>query len=47
MLTLWHTFMLLGLSFFPCFFFLLGGFHCFFLKNFLFSQYIEVFKLKF
>jgi uncharacterized membrane protein len=30
-LTLWHAFMFLGLKFFPLFFFLLGGLHCFFL----------------
>jgi hypothetical protein len=30
MLTLWHAFMFLGLRFFPLFFFLLGGLHCFF-----------------
>jgi hypothetical protein len=27
---LWHAFLFLGLSFFPLFFFLLGGLHCFF-----------------
>jgi uncharacterized membrane protein len=30
-LTLWHAFLSLGLRFFPLFFFLLGGLHCFFL----------------
>jgi hypothetical protein len=30
-LTLWHAFLFLGLWFFPRFFFLLGGLHCFFL----------------
>jgi hypothetical protein len=30
-LMLWHAFMFLGLRFFPLFFFLLGGLHCFFL----------------
>jgi hypothetical protein len=30
-LTLWHAFLFLGLRFFPLFFFLLGGLHCFFL----------------
>jgi uncharacterized membrane protein len=30
-LTLWHAFLLLGLRFFPLFFFLLGALHCFFL----------------
>jgi hypothetical protein len=29
--TLWHAFLFLGLRFFPLFFFLLGGLHCFFL----------------
>jgi hypothetical protein len=28
---LWHAFLFLGLRFFPLFFFLLGGLHCFFL----------------
>jgi hypothetical protein len=28
---LWHTFMFLGLGFFPLFFLMLGGLHCFFL----------------
>jgi hypothetical protein len=28
---LWHAFLFLGLRFFPPFFFLLGGLHCFFL----------------
>jgi hypothetical protein len=30
-LVLWHAFLFLGLTFFPLFFFLLGGLHCFFL----------------
>jgi hypothetical protein len=30
-LMLWHAIMFLGLRFFPLFFFLLGGLHCFFL----------------
>jgi hypothetical protein len=30
-LTLWHAFLFLGLRFFPLFFFLLGGLHCFLL----------------
>jgi hypothetical protein len=30
-LVLWHAFLFLGLRFFPVFFFLLGGLHCFFL----------------
>jgi hypothetical protein len=30
-LVLWHAFLFLGLRFFPLFFFLLGGLHCFFL----------------
>jgi hypothetical protein len=30
-LTMWHAFMFLGLSFSPFFFFLLGGLRCFFL----------------
>jgi hypothetical protein len=30
-LMLWHTFLFLGLRFFPLFFFLLGGLDCFFL----------------
>jgi hypothetical protein len=30
-LMLWHAFLLLGLRFFPLFFFLLGGLSCFFL----------------
>jgi hypothetical protein len=30
-LTMWHVFLFLGLRFFPLFFFLLGGLHCFFL----------------
>jgi hypothetical protein len=30
-LTLWLAFLFLGLRFFPLFFFLLGGLHCFFL----------------
>jgi hypothetical protein len=30
-LVLWHAFVFLGLRFFPLFFFLLGGLHCFFL----------------
>jgi hypothetical protein len=30
-LMLWHAFLFLGLSFFPIFFFLLGGIRCFFL----------------
>jgi hypothetical protein len=30
-LTLWHAFLFLVFSFFPLFFFLLGGLHCFFL----------------
>jgi hypothetical protein len=30
-LTLWRAFLFLGLRFFPLFFFLLGGLHCFFL----------------
>jgi hypothetical protein len=29
--TLWLAFLFLGLRFFPLFFFLLGGLHCFFL----------------
>jgi hypothetical protein len=29
--TLWHVFLFLGLTFFPLFFFLLGGLRCFFL----------------
>jgi hypothetical protein len=33
-LTLWHAFLFLGLSFFPVFFVLLGGLHCFFLQYF-------------
>jgi hypothetical protein len=31
MLTMWHAFLFLALRFFPFFFFLLGGLHCFFL----------------
>jgi hypothetical protein len=30
-LTVWHSFMFLGLRFFPLFYFLLGGLHSFFL----------------
>jgi lysophospholipid acyltransferase (LPLAT)-like uncharacterized protein len=30
-LMLWHAFLFLGLRFFPHFFVLLGGLHCFFL----------------
>jgi hypothetical protein len=34
MLVLWHGFLFLGLRFFPLFFFLLVGLHCFFLYDF-------------
>jgi hypothetical protein len=42
-LTLWHAFPFLGLRFFPLFFFLLGGLHCFFFKNFFFPFRFAVF----
>jgi hypothetical protein len=32
-LMLWHAFLFLGLRFFPLFFFLLGGLHCFSYKK--------------
>jgi hypothetical protein len=32
-LMLWHAYLFLGLRFIPLFFFLLGGFHCFFLQE--------------
>jgi hypothetical protein len=34
-LVLWHAFLFLGLRFFPLFFFLLGGLHCFSCKIFI------------
>jgi hypothetical protein len=42
-LTRWHAFLFLGLWFFPLFFFLLSGLHCFFLSEFFFI--IEVLAL--
>jgi hypothetical protein len=34
LLTVWHTFLFLGLELFPLFFFFLGCFHCFFFSEF-------------
>jgi hypothetical protein len=38
-LMLWHAFLFLGLMFFPLFFFLRGGFDCFFFKEFVHFQW--------
>jgi hypothetical protein len=42
-LMLWHAFMFLGLRFFPLFFLLLGGLHCFFLQEVLYTYHFNDF----